>query len=199
MKASLSLLRSQEQIRPYMPRPNINQLHPHTTADQLAMVADQPAMLADEPAMAADQPAVAADEERQALIELYAKYLARKIPKPPYALEPDPLQEILHEAAKRAGWRPPSAKARQRQRLAARGRIRQRDEDLAIRRIFVSIFFKKLPRHLQQKPSSTATAQAIIGRFETLRFDRNLPMTVRTIQADITFMRKNGNFGIPKK
>jgi hypothetical protein len=126
---------------------------------------------------------------RESLIELFAKYLR------PYAIERDPLQKVLHEAARRAGWRPPSAKAQDRQRAAARGRTVQRQQDLELRRLLVAHAFKKLPPRLKQKPSSTGTAQAIIGRLEKIGFDRK-PPTVRTIQADIQYMRKNGNFGI---
>jgi hypothetical protein len=109
---------------------------------------------------------MAIDDPREFLIELFARQLR------PYAIAVRPLQGILHEAAKRAGWRPPSAKVRDRQRAAARGRTLQREDDLALRRVLVSIVFKDLPRHLRQKPSSTGTAQAIIGRLEKLRFDR---------------------------
>jgi hypothetical protein len=133
-------------------------------------------------------------DKRESLIELYAKYLARPIPRRPYAIEPDPLQEILHEAAKRAGWRPPSAKARDRQRTAARARTVQRQQDLALRRCLVAYIFKTLRPGLKQKPSSTGTAQVIIGRLEKIGFKR-LP-TVRTVQEDISFFKKNGNWGI---
>ena len=56
--------------------------------------------------------------------------------------------------------------------------------------------FKKLPARLQAKHGSLGTAQAILGRLDELPFDRKPPMTVRTIQADIKFMREDGNFGI---
>jgi hypothetical protein len=116
----------------------------------------------------------------------------------PYAIATSPLQEVLHEAAKRAGWRLPSGKADLRQRAAASGRRTQREQDLAHRRLLVSSFFKQLPRRLQVKPASTATAQAILGRIEGLPWDkvRKPPMTVGTIQADIRSLRENGNFGI---
>jgi hypothetical protein len=117
----------------------------------------------------------------------------------PSIIPPKWLQEfskVLHAAAKGAGWHPPSAKAQQRQRVAARGRIIQREEDLALRRVFVAIFFKELRTSLREKPGSTGTAQAILGRLDAMKLERNPPMTVRTIQADINFMRKNGNFGI---
>jgi hypothetical protein len=117
----------------------------------------------------------------------------------PDGIPPEFLREfrgVLHEAAKRAGWRPPSAKAQLRQHAAARGRKTQREEDLALRRVFVSIYFKKLRRELRDKPASTGTAQAILGRLDTMKLERKPPMTVRTIQADIKFLKDNGNFGI---
>jgi len=117
----------------------------------------------------------------------------------PYHTPPAFLQEfreMLHEAAKRTGWRAPSAKAQLRQRAAARGRKVQREEDLALRRVFVAIFFKQLGRHLREKHGSVRTAQAIIGKFEAMKLERRPPMTVRTIQADIQFLRENGNFGV---
>ena len=130
--------------------------------------------------------------EPKALVEVYAELLE------PYGIATSPLQEILREAAERAGWHPSSLKAEVRQHAAARGRTTQREQDLAHRRLLVSSFFKQLPRRLQVKPASTATAQAILGRIEGLPWDkvRKPPMTVRTIQADIQFLRENGNFGI---
>lgn len=126
------------------------------------------------------------------LVEVYAKLLE------PYGIATSPLQEVLHEAALRAGWHLPSAKAVLRQRVAASGRKTQVEQDVAHRRILVSFFFKNLRPDLRAKPGSLGTAQAIIGRIEELPWDkvRKPPMTVRTIQADIKFMRENGNFGI---
>jgi hypothetical protein len=116
----------------------------------------------------------------------------------PYAIPTSDLQEVLHKAAIAAGWRLPSPKANLRQFAAARGRKTQQENSLAHRRLLVSFFFKELPLRLQSKYGSLATAQAIIGRIEELRWDtvRKPPMTVRTIQADIKFLRENGNFGI---
>jgi hypothetical protein len=116
----------------------------------------------------------------------------------PYGIPTSPIQEVLHEAAKRAGWRLPSAKADLRQRAAASGRTTQRHEDLAHRRLLVASFFKGLRADLRDKPSSLGTAQAILGRIEELPWDkvRRPPMTVRTIQEDIKFLKNNGNFGI---
>ena len=126
------------------------------------------------------------------LVEIYAELLE------PFGIATLPLQEVLREAAMRAGWRLPSPKADLRQRTAARGRKTQQEEDLAHRRLLVSSFFKKLPLRHRSKPGSLATAQAILGRIEDLPWDqvRKPPMTVRTIQADIKFLRENGNFGI---
>jgi hypothetical protein len=128
----------------------------------------------------------------KSLVEIYAELLD------PFCIATLPIQEVLREAAKRAGWRLPSPKADLRQRAAAQGRKTQQEEDLAYRRILVSFYFKKLPRRLRSKPGSLATAQAILGRIEDLPWDqvRKPPMTVRTIQADIKFLRENGNFGI---
>jgi len=127
------------------------------------------------------------------LVEIFTELLD------PYGIPPEFLQElreVLHEAAKRAGWRPPSAKAQLRQRAAARGRKIQREEDLALRRVFVAIFFKKLRPGLRDKYGSVGTAQAILGKLEEMKLERKPPMTVRTIQADIKFLRENRNFGI---
>ena len=126
----------------------------------------------------------------KSLVELFAELLQ------PYGIPPTPLHEILREAAEQAGWILPSAKANLRQRRAASGRKIQREQDLAHRRILVSHLFKKLPARLQAKHGSLGTAQAILGRLDELPFDRKPPMTVRTIQADIKFMREDGNFGI---
>jgi hypothetical protein len=122
------------------------------------------------------------------LIEIYAELLE------PYNIATSPLQEVLREAALRAGWYLPSAKAVLRQRAAASGRKTQVEQDLAHRRILVSFFFKKLKPIYRAKPGSERTAQAIIGRIDELPWDkvRKPPMTVRTIQADIKFMRENG-------
>ena len=131
-------------------------------------------------------------EKPKSLVELYAELLE------PYGIPTSALQEVLHEAAKRAGWRLPSAKADLRQRAAAAGRKTQQEEDLAHRRLLVSFYFKKLSLKLQSKYGSLATAQTILGRIEELPWDklRKPPMTVRTIQADIKFLRENGNFGM---
>jgi hypothetical protein len=131
-------------------------------------------------------------EKPKSLVDLYAELLE------PYSIATLPLQEVLREAAIRAGWCLPSPKAYLRQRAAARGRKTQRQDDLAHRRLLVSFFFKRLPRRLQAKTGSLATAQAIVGRLEELPWDklRKPPMTVRTIQADIKFLIENGHFGI---
>lgn len=127
------------------------------------------------------------------LVDIFTELLDPNIKPPKWLRE---LTEVLHAAAKRAGWRPPSAKAQRRQQAAARGRNIQREEDLALRRVFVAIFFKKLRTDLREKPGSLGTAQAILGRLDAMKLERKPPMTVRTIQADIKFMKDNGNFGI---
>jgi len=131
--------------------------------------------------------------EHKALVERFAELL-----QPTGYYASIPLRRLLCEAAKQAGWHLPSAKLQRRQRTAARGRTNQREEDLAVRRLFVAAVFKRLAPRLQKKPSSAATAQAIIGRLEKLlvRIERKPPVAERTIQADILFMRRNGNFGI---
>jgi hypothetical protein len=132
-------------------------------------------------------------KEHEALVERFAELLQPS----GYRAARIPLCQVLREAAQRAGWHLPSPKIQQRQRAAARGRTNQREEDVALRRIFVSHLFKELPFRLRQKPSSTATAQVIIGRLEDLPWKtRKPPMTVRTIQADILFMRRNRLFGL---
>jgi hypothetical protein len=129
-------------------------------------------------------------EEPKFLIAVFAQLLR------PYGIPPTPLHEVLHEAAKAAGWTVPSEKAQFRQKVAAGGRKIQREHDLAHRRVLVAYLFRRLRANLRAKPSSTGTVQAIIGRLDQLPFDRRPPMTVRTIQADIKFMKDNGNFGI---
>jgi hypothetical protein len=126
------------------------------------------------------------------LVDVYAELLE------PYGISTSPLQEVLREAAVRAGWHLPSYKAQERQRAAANGRKTQRGHDLAHRRLLVSFFFKQLPGRLQSLHGSLATAQAIIRRMEELPWDkvRKPPITVRTVQADIQFLRENQNFGI---
>jgi hypothetical protein len=133
-------------------------------------------------------------QEHKALVERFAELLQ---PTGYYAAS-IPLRRALREAAQRAGWHLRSPKIQQRQTAAARGRTNQREEDLALRRIFVAHVFKELPARLRKTPSSTATAQAIIGRLEELPvgIERKPPMTVRTIQADILFMKRNRLFGM---
>jgi hypothetical protein len=126
----------------------------------------------------------------EALIDYFTELLR------PHAIPPSVLHEVLHEAARRAGWRLPSAKAQNRQKAAARGRNVQRQQDLALRRLAVAWFLKQLPPRLQRAPQSTATVQAIIARIDQLKLPRTPPMTERTIQADISFLKDNGNFGI---
>jgi hypothetical protein len=130
-------------------------------------------------------------QEHKALVERFTELL-----QPTGYCADIPVRRVLREAAQRAGWHLPSLKIQQRQKVAARGRTNQREEDLAVRRVFVAAFFKQLPLRLQKKPSSTATAQAIIRQLDKLRIGRKPPMTVRTIQADILFMRRNGIFGM---
>jgi hypothetical protein len=129
-------------------------------------------------------------KERKSLVALLADLLR------PYGIPPTPLHEVLHEAANRAGWTTASAKAQRRQQAAAQGRKTQREQDLAHRRILVMCIFKELRPGLRVKHGSLGTAQAIIGRLERLTIGRRPPMTVRTIQEDIRFMKENGNFGI---
>lgn len=124
-------------------------------------------------------------KEHKVLVERFTELLQ------PHGFAPTPLHQVLSEAAQRAGWTLPSVKAQQRQRTAARARTNQREEDLEIRWFFVAGFFKKLRPDLQAKPGSTATAQAMLGRLQRLRLPRRPPMTIRTIQADILFLRRN--------
>jgi hypothetical protein len=132
--------------------------------------------------------------EYEALVKRFAELLQ---PTGYYAAR-IPLRRVLCEAAQQAGWYLLSPKIQQRQMAAVRGRTNQREEDLAIRRVFVAALFKRLPLRLRQKPGSLGTAQAIIGQLEKLllTLERKPLMTIRTIQADILFMRRNGNFGI---
>ena len=132
-------------------------------------------------------------QEHKALVERFAELL-----RPTGYRATEPLHQVLREAAQRVGWHLPSPKIQQRQKVAARARTNQREEDLALRRILVAHLFKRLPLRLRKKPSSAATAQAIIGRLEEalVRIERKPPITVRTIQEDIRFMRKNGILGM---
>jgi hypothetical protein len=130
------------------------------------------------------------EKQRKSILVFFAGLLR------PYGIPPTPLHEVLQEATIRAGWILPSAKAKRHQQAAAKARKIQREEDLAHRRVLVSHIFKQLRPGLQKRPGSLGTAQAVIGRLEKLTFKRTLPITVRTIQEDIRFLRKNGNFGI---
>jgi hypothetical protein len=132
-------------------------------------------------------------QEHKALVERFAELL-----RPTGYRATEPLHQLLREAAQRAGWHLPSPKTQQRQKVAARARTNQREEDLALRRILVAHLFKLLPLRLRKKPSSTATVQAIIGSLEEalVRIERKPPITVRTIQEDIRFMRKSRIFGM---
>lgn len=118
-------------------------------------------------------------QEHKALVERFGELL-----RPTGYRATEPLHQVLREAAERAGWHLPSPKLQQRQRAAAKGRGNQREEDLALRRIFVAHVFKQLPLRHRKTPSSTATAQAIIGRLEELLvgIERKPRMTVRTIR-----------------
>jgi hypothetical protein len=137
---------------------------------------------------------VTAADEREAFIQQLAAELGGAIPI-------SPLSQLIFEAVWRAGWRPPSSKAASRkaasrQKKAAKGRGQQLRVDMAVRRVFVAKFLRDLSEKRRAKPMSTATAQKIIGQLERLNLPRRPPMTVRTIQEDIRFMKKNGNFGI---
>lgn len=129
-------------------------------------------------------------DEQAKLLDFYTQLLG------PFAVPVSDLQEILHEAAKQAGWREPSAAIQLRQKKAVLGRNIQRQEDLAWRRIMIAHVFKLLPQRLQDKPSSIATAQAIIKKVDNLNPTRRPPITIRTVQKDIHDMKANGNFGI---
>jgi hypothetical protein len=112
----------------------------------------------------------------------------------PCAVPPTLLHEILPEAARRAGWQIVSGPGRRGRISGGKARQAQRNETLGYRRVFVAILFKKLPARFRAKPQSLGTAQAIIGRLQDLNID--VPMNIRTIQADVRFLSDNGNFGI---
>jgi hypothetical protein len=131
-------------------------------------------------------------KERNSLIQLFTPLFENAGIVPPTT----DFQNVLQKAAIRAGWQPPYGRGPSHQQLAARGRKKQRVEDLVRRRMLVLAEFRKLPAHLRAKPASQATAQAIIGRIEKYRIEQKPPMTVRTIQEDIRFMRKERDFGI---
>ena len=73
-------------------------------------------------------------QEHKALVERFAELLQ---PTGYYAAS-IPLRRALREAAQRAGWHLRSPKIQQRQKVAARGRTNQREEDLALRRLMVA-------------------------------------------------------------
>jgi len=104
------------------------------------------------------------------------------------------LSELLFEALERAGWERPSARSQRIQVKGGRGRGRQQNQNMAIRRVFVGYFFKRLSKSLRAKPQSAGTAQAIIGRLDDLQLGLP-PVTERTVQADIRAMQMNGNHG----
>jgi hypothetical protein len=129
---------------------------------------------------------------RQKLIAAYAELL-----NPSGIIPASERHEILREAAKMAGWVEPSFAMESRQKKAATARVVQRREDQAYRRIMVAYHFRHLPQRLRDKPSSTATAQAIMKRIdENNTSDWKPPMTESTVQEDIRYMKRNGNFGI---
>jgi hypothetical protein len=125
--------------------------------------------------------------ECERLLEFYTDLLRS------YPIPPSPLHEILHEAACLAGWREGSPAAAQRQKKAARARAEQRQQDLAYRRIMVSHVFKQLPQRLRDRPASIATAQAIIKRIDDATPKWRPPMTVRTVQEDIRYLKAHGD------
>jgi hypothetical protein len=129
-------------------------------------------------------------KEHEKLVALFTELLR------PYGIPPTPDHEVLHEAAKQAGWTPPSSEPQHRQQAAGRGRAIQRAEAQAHRRVLVAHLFKKLSPALRAKPSSQGTALAIIRQLKKLPFDRAPPMTERTIKEDILYMKKNWYFGI---
>jgi hypothetical protein len=127
-------------------------------------------------------------DEREAHIQQLATELSGAVPT-------SPLSDIVFKALDRSGWERPASKARLIQVKGGMGRGRQLNQNMAVRRIFVAFFFKKLRRGLRAKPQSLGTAQAIIGRLDSLQLE--IPsVSVRTIQVDIRDMQKNGNFGI---
>jgi hypothetical protein len=116
----------------------------------------------------------------------------------PFAIPCSPLQELVQDAARQAGWRPPAAtETRLKQQIAGHERARQRQELMGFRRVFVAIAFRNLSNSRKKYYNSTRTAQAIIAALQELKLDpEEIPMTERTIQEDLKAMRRNGNFGI---
>ena len=103
----------------------------------------------------------------------------------PCAIPTSPLHHALQKAAKKS-----------RQKTAAAGRVAQRRQDMAMRRLAVAMLFRELPDRRKKEPASLATAQALIGRLEKHfgNLKRAPQFTVRTVQEDIREMRENGNF-----
>lgn len=129
---------------------------------------------------------------QEQLVGIYVELLR------PYGMPPTYLHEVLQEAAKRAGWHPPTVKARLRQKTAAHGRTIQRERGQWARRMMVAVLFKDdLRRHLKAKPGSERTAQAIIAKLDKEQLVQKLP-TVRTIQEDIRFLIASGFISIPQ-
>ncbi len=121
---------------------------------------------------------------QKTLIELFTELLR------PYAMPPTYLHEVLHEAAGRAGWRPPTAEARLRQKKAAAGRTTQRRQQQWERRIRILQTYINLPKRLQGKRASAGTAQAIINRLYPLLGEKTPPEG--TVKADLLWLRVNG-------
>src|SRR4051794_14713911 len=82
----------------------------------------------------------------------------------PCAIPCSPFQDILLEAAARAGWRPPPPTAQQ--RVAGHARSKQRQEAMMVRRVLVAIHFRRLSPRLRERYSSVATASAIIRQLD---------------------------------
>lgn len=124
---------------------------------------------------------------REAFIQQLAVELSGAVPT-------SPLSELMFDALKRAGWEPPYSKAQRLQVKGGKGRGRQLNQNMAVRRVFVAHFFKKLPKSLRARPQSLGTTQAIIRRLDGLKL--KIPsISDRTIQEDIRAMQENGNFG----
>lgn len=134
----------------------------------------------------------------KALIEWFTELLL------PYGIPPTYLHEILQEAAKRAGRQRAFelAQAHQKtaqahQKNAARGRTTQQQQDLALRRVLVSVLYKELKKEKPHyKPGAERTAKELLQKLKELPFGRKPPMSVRTIQEDIRWLIENGNWGV---
>jgi len=124
-----------------------------------------------------------------ALVDLFAELL-----QPYYGIPPTPLHEVLHEAAKRAGWAP----LLHLQRLSILSGSPPAAELFSANRTWRSVGYwsRTCSNNCGLASRQRLVQREPLSQLKKLPFDRVPPMSVRTIKADIFYMKKNGNFGI---